>query len=61
MNQQQETNNSRKDNSEMNLRDYFAGQALSKIADIMGKPELIAHYAYSFADAMIKTKNLYEE
>jgi hypothetical protein len=41
----------------MTLRDYFAGQALSAIADdYQSKPEWIAERAYYIADAMLKAR-----
>lgn len=41
----------------MSLRDYFAGKALSGCSDdFPSKPEVLAEWAYSLADAMLKER-----
>ena len=44
----------------MNLRDYFAGQAMNALilerADWKYAPETLAKYAYAQADAMLKAR-----
>jgi len=47
----------------MTLRDYFAGQALSSIMARQDPPqkgtdEMMAHWAYQIADAMIKEREV---
>ena len=41
----------------MSLRDWFAGQALSRLASEY-KPNAAAHWAYQYADAMIAAREV---
>lgn len=58
------------DTSEMNMRDYFAGQALTGLAtywvednaaNLLVDPEEIAEDAYLLANAMLEERKKHEE
>jgi len=51
------TDNGHSENQDgMNLRDYFAAQAMQRLIDLITHPKDVARNAYIIADAMMKER-----